>query len=167
MAEEWRPILAVSGYEVSNLGRVRSPRGKILAQLPNAKGYMRIMLRARCFRVHRLVAEAFIPNPSSYPQVNHLNGDKANNRASNLDWCDNSENMRHAFQVLGRINASHGKTGLASFRAKPITHNGITLARNEWAERAGITPGTLGRRLADGWSIERALSAPIRKQSQS
>jgi len=72
MAEEWRPILAVSGYEVSNLGRVRSPRGKILAQLPNAKGYMRIMLRARCFRVHRLVAEKWVinNNPETLSSIN-------------------------------------------------------------------------------------------------
>jgi hypothetical protein len=156
--EEWRPIIAASGYEVSNLGRVRSPRGNILKQQANFKGYMRVLLRERCFRVHRLVAEAFISNPQAHPQVNHRNGDKKDNSVQNLEWCSNAENTLHAFRVLGRVHPSKGKFGLENVTAKPLTHMGVTLSRKEWAERVGIAPGTLSRRLADGWPLARALS---------
>lgn len=115
--EEWKPVRGYEGiYEVSSLGRVKSLERKVynghrlvekhVRQLkPNilAKGYLQVTLykdrRRKCFQVHRLVAEAFIPNKSRFPQVNHINGDKQDNRAENLEWCDNAMNQRHAWQT--------------------------------------------------------------------
>lgn len=107
--EEWR---AVDGfgelYEVSSLGRVRSraqsPKPKLRA-LTCVHGYMGVTLKKNkkdCFRlVHRLVAQAFIPNPESKPMVNHKDGNKTNNCIDNLEWVTGHENNNHARDVLG------------------------------------------------------------------
>lgn len=76
------------------------------------QGYLRLGLRAKGvrkhFNVHRLVAQAFIPNPDNKPFVNHIDGNKANNRVENLEWCDQSENMLHAYNT-GLKDPSHPK----------------------------------------------------------
>lgn len=102
--EEWKQVDGTGGcIEVSNAGRVRSHRrGKyrILKTQTDKKGYQRIKFTVdrvdRSCKVHRLVAMAFIDNPYGYPQVNHIDGDKSNNKVSNLEWVTNSENARHA-----------------------------------------------------------------------
>lgn len=114
--EQWKPIQGTDGgYEVSNLGRVRSMKryrgqtGRIMPQTvqPSGRGgrltYCAVMLwvnnKAQCRKVHRLVAEAFIPNPDGLPQINHKDGDKLNNHVSNLEWCTAKQNTRHAWDT--------------------------------------------------------------------
>lgn len=70
---------------------------KILKTRINKDGYEDIKLNGITYKVHRLVAQAFIPNPDNLPQVNHIDGNKKNNKVSNLEWCDNAYNQKHAW----------------------------------------------------------------------
>jgi hypothetical protein len=114
--EEWRPIAEFDGeYEVSNLGRVRSMKkyrgqtGRIMPQTQQPSGrngerrYFAVMFSRNnknyCRKVHRLVAEAFIPNPDNLPQINHKDGNRANNQVSNLEWCTAKENAIHSWRT--------------------------------------------------------------------
>lgn len=102
MTEVWQPIFG-GVYSVSNFGQVRKeltrngPR--MLSQETNW-GYKRVSIQfgseRKHFRVHRLVASAFIPNPNELPQINHIDGNKTNNHVTNLEWCTQSHNRRHA-----------------------------------------------------------------------
>lgn len=107
----WKPIPKYEGlYEVSNLGEVRAikrsgSRGMSLAIHPS-KGYLQVWLsknnKVKKFSVHRLVATAFIANPKRKPQVNHKDGNKANNKVSNLEWVTRAEQEAHKRTVLGK-----------------------------------------------------------------
>lgn len=98
--EEWRDVHEFEGiYQVSSLGNIRNSKNKLLKLYHNTNGYMSIDLykngKVHKFRVHRLVAEAFIPNLYNLPMVNHRDGNKMNNQVSNLEWCDNSYNLSY------------------------------------------------------------------------
>lgn len=95
----WRPIETHGGrYEVSRSGEVRRSDGLVLGQWLNSQGYalVRLSKPRTTERVHRLVAKAFVENPADKPFVNHLNNDRADNRADNLEWCTQWENLKHA-----------------------------------------------------------------------
>lgn len=90
--EEFRDIKEYEGlYQVSSLGRVKNSKGRILKSYKDNHGYPMVNLCKNAknirVRVHRLVAEAFIPNPNNYPCVNHKDEDKSNNNVNNLEWC--------------------------------------------------------------------------------
>lgn len=133
--EEWRPVRGrEKEYEVSSFGRVRSlrrhragrggkpvlVRERILRTALMGSGYPSVSLgRAVRRYVHRLVAEAFSPNPLGLPEVNHIDGDKLNASADNLEWVSHRENGLHASRHgLLATGAKHGR------HTKPEAFNG-------------------------------------------
>lgn len=90
-------------YLVSEDGKVFNRDGRLLKAHLTNNGYYRVKLSCNCKRgmylVHRLVAEAYLLNPHNYPIVNHKNNDRGDNRAVNLEWCDNSHNQKQRFKT--------------------------------------------------------------------
>ena len=124
MTEIWEDIDGYIGiYQISNMGNVRSVqreefkcvqgyrirKGVRLKQSQDQKGYLMVNLykngKGRTRRVHRLVAEAFVDNPMHLSEINHIDENKKNNAASNLEWCTSSYNKRY-----GNGNISRSKT---------------------------------------------------------
>ena len=100
MKEEWRPVKDYEGlYEVSNFGRVKSLRKNIILKPESdgvGKGYLCINLgRGNHKKIHRLVAEAFIPRIKDKNEVNHIDGNTKNNKVTNLEWVGHQENCLH------------------------------------------------------------------------
>ena len=108
-SEVWVPVCGYDYlYAVSNRGRVAGTKG-IMKPYDNGYGYLVVEFRKngkkKHLRVHRLVAEAFIPNPENLPEVNHIDEDKHNNDETNLEWCTSSYNKRYG---SGRKTRSDG-----------------------------------------------------------
>jgi hypothetical protein len=117
MIEIWKDISGYEGfYKVSNMGRVKS-----LSRIVNNNGGIKVIRETilktssknnwyhyvklsinnvgKVYRVHRLVAETFIPNPENKRTVNHIDGNKENNLITNLEWNTHSENLQHAYDT--------------------------------------------------------------------
>lgn len=141
MQEIWKDVQGYEGqYQVSNLGRVKSIKRKLTngrsvsekilnssSKKKTQDGYLMVALAGRTFRVNRLVAAAFIPNPDNKPVVNHIDGNKENNKADNLEWATISENMLHAY----RCGLKTAMIGEENPNAK-LTRNQVKAIRSEY-----------------------------------
>lgn len=105
MKEIWKEINDYNGqYFISNLGNIKSLKSsKYLKPQNDGSGYLFVMLSKNSIRknykIHRLVAEHFIENPNNYKVVNHIDGNKLNNKVDNLEWCTHGENNQHAWKM--------------------------------------------------------------------
>ena len=103
--EEWKDVKGYEGlYKISNKGIVINNRGIPIKAKDNGKGYLRFNLSKgnrnySTVYLHRVIAEAFIPNPNNYPEVNHIDEDKQNNKISNLEWCSIRYNRLYGTRI--------------------------------------------------------------------
>jgi len=142
--ELWRDIPGYEDlYQASNLGRVRSHK-HILKQNINQHGYLKLALYKehipKTIEVHRLIAKAFAPNPQNKPCVNHLDENKLNNTATNLEWCTVAENNTYGTR-LQRIAKKHNKR-TAVFKGNQAWD---CKTQKEAAELIGIDPTTIAK----------------------
>lgn len=136
MTEVFKEIKGFEGrYEVSNLGNIKSlMTGNLMKLGVTPFGYLRVNLRyANCrkyksYFVHRLVANAFIPNPRNCKEVNHKDCNRTNNKVTNLEWCTRNENIKHSFEFgsasnkgLKNPNAKLNLTDVEAIRALAAT----------------------------------------------
>lgn len=159
--EEWRDVLGYEGYyQVSSLGRIRSYKRQgwkkeYLRGHKTKLGYISVALRGknnpqRQVLLHRIVADAFLPEDSTRPEINHKNGIRDDNRLDNLERCSRSENMKHSYEVLNRVPPMLGKIGA---HGKPVmcvetgvVYNSICDAgRKTGLCREGVRDSALGR----------------------
>ena len=113
----FKEIKGLIGYEISDSSIIRNKsNGRIKSQYISSTGYYMISIstknKSKPYRVHRLLAEAFIPNPEKKPHINHIDGNKLNNQISNLCWVTHKENMQHAFKT-GLANNTGSKNGMS------------------------------------------------------
>lgn len=181
--EVWKDIEGYDGlYQVSNHARVRSIdrcikcsdgktrrlKGMLLSPGPNSwnRHYLTVNL-SKCGKikphmVHRLVADAFIPNPDNKPEVNHIDGNKKNNEVSNLEWVTHQENMKHASESgLWRPSEKMISATIARCSKPVVCSNGIVYgSQKEAAESLGINGSHISdvcngkRRKTHGYSFK-------------
>ena len=150
MEEIWKDIEGYKGiYQVSNLGRVkRVTTGRILKGCKNSKGYLLVNLCENSIvsskKIHRLVAQAFIPNTDNKSQVNHIDENKTNNMVSNLEWMTAKENLNH-----GTRNERIGKA-ISKLKSIPIIATNIKTGEStefygarECARQLGLHQGSI------------------------
>lgn len=134
----WKPVVGYEGlYEVSNTGLVKSlnmyrnKEPRILALARRTDGYLKVGLSknniTKQFVVHRLVAEAFIPNPNNLEMVNHKDENKSNNNVDNLEWCSRSYNQLYSLKLHPERNKKFAENfkGLSPWTQKGVAHKNI------------------------------------------
>jgi hypothetical protein len=164
---KWKPIKGYEGrYSISDTGVVWSEErlvdyGDKFVTCGNRekisridrKGYVSVCLstngKNKCIRVHRLVAEAFISNPEGLKEVNHINGDKTDNRIENLEWSNRSRNITHSYRVLessnrdGTNNGRHVVNEDDVREIRRLKSEGVST--RELSQRFGISNGQILR----------------------
>jgi hypothetical protein len=103
---EWLDIDGYAEYKISPSGQILSPYGRLLKLTPRPSGYVRVSLHSdgvgKSLAVHRLVAQHFLPNPDDLPVVNHINGNRSDNRVANLEWVTVAQNNARKVRAAKR-----------------------------------------------------------------
>lgn len=199
MSEEWRDVIGFEGaYQVSNLGRVRSLdreipyvnngtpailhyKGKVLKPKPDRDGYPRVSLKfgkkIKLAGIHRLVAQAFIPNPDNLPCVNHKDYHRDNNCVDNLEWCtvdynnhysENQERRPHEMYVrVGKATAKY-----TSHPVRCIETGQIFPSMIEAERQLGLGSGVvcysiqLGKPTKEGYTFKKLYNLNLRRSTK-
>lgn len=188
MNEEWRPVIGFEdSYEVSNLGRVRSKtrmvkNGKTSMRLQEGNirktsitrlGYENVGMSKDCkekkYYVHRLVAQAFIPNTEDKETVNHIDGVKTNNCVSNLEWATLKENIQHSFDINIRKIATGSRNGNAKLSDEDVQYirensdkNGGTMTTVELRKKFNVHHSTISEIIKCETRLS-ALNKPVKQ----
>lgn len=174
--EQWMDIPNFEGvYQVSDKGNIKSLKrfeeGYLLSNVNKKNGYFSIVLRSgnrkRYTRVHRLVAEMFIPNPYGLPEVNHIDGNKQNNSVKNLEWVSRKENAQHA--ILHNPNIVAGMNYYnTDVRPKPIQQfslSGQLVGEYKNSRIASNSTGVCRRNILQVASQDEYKPGKVRKQA--
>lgn len=175
MNEIWRKVVGYEGYyEVSNLGRVRTTphlrkaiqgeyMQKSIIRKPylSKNGYFVLNLSKdgviKTKYIHKLVAEAFIPNPKKLPVVNHIDGNKENNNVFNLEWVTQRDNVLHCFKTLGQPLPKENTY---------VEFEGEKISVSDLARKFNLSRHTIYNRvIKGGWTVEKAISIPERRKT--
>lgn len=171
--ETWKSVVGFEGaYEVSSLGNIRILRRSVLYTKPRSKSYSKEIYsellkpikysngylcarlidndgKPKIVGVHRVVAEAFLINLDNKPHVNHLDANRGNNCAENLEWCTPAENVRHTFAIgRGRVGENHPNTKLSSTHVLEI--------------RESLRRGIQGRQIAKIYGVSDSVISSIK-----
>ena len=147
-----KEIEGFENYIICTDGTVHNKKGHNISRWKDNVGYLQVKLSKEgkwyYKRVHRLVAEAFIPNPHNLKQVNHIDGDKTNNEVSNLEWIDNKNNTQHGYDN-DLYHSKHRNIKIEVY--DKITHQLINTYKSirETANELNINRKTLSRILFD------------------
>ena len=164
--EIWKPIPDAEGYEVSSLGRVKRINKDTCLTQGFWGDYYTVVLGRKygAHLVHRLVAKAFIPNSDDKPQVNHINGNKRDNRAENLEWVTAKENAQHALKTGLKVYTPEVRKAISDgLKGKPKSeehrrklseankgYHHTDEARQKMSEsRKGKHPGNYGKHISE------------------
>ena len=172
MSEVWKDVKGFEGlYQVSNFGRVKSLdkviknqynintgtftneriiHGKILTpHYSNGTGYYQVTLsgqkhKTKQANIHKLVAEAFLPNPDKLPVINHIDENKLNNNVNNLEWCTQKHNINHSNKLHpGRISEYNTNNPKRSYKVLCVETGKIYPSASEAARQTGLSQGTI------------------------
>jgi hypothetical protein len=165
MSEIWKNVVGYESlYQVSDLGNIKSldkyikgkgnsivlRKGKILKKSIDKDGYLITGLTKdgvlKTKKIHRLVLEAFTPNPHNKPQVNHINGVKNDNYVNNLEWVTQSENEKHSYCILGKKVRKGINSNLCKLTEKEVLEiRKSILSRSELAFKYNVCNGTIDK----------------------
>ena len=155
MEEIWKIINNTNNmFSISNLGKIRNNKtGKILKTQKNKKGYhiVRVTVNQRktTFRIHRLVAESFIPNPNNLPEVHHKDNNTYNSEVSNLQWCTRKENLNWSYKTMSS-NRNYRNCILLKDKKQIGIFDGITKAAKYASDNYNVSYSSLKKYLFCG-----------------